>query len=141
MEDFSKAIERDSHYADPYSNRGAVEQKLDRDDEALKDLDTALRLNPNFADAYQNRGVVKNALKLFSEALADFNQALKLKPDNGGVYLGRGISKFYLGDKTGACEDWRTASARGATDAAALLTEYCKGYVGGSAQRFLATFR
>ena len=127
MEDFSKAIERDSHYADPYSNRGAVEQKLDRDDEALKDLDTALRLNPNFADAYQNRGVVKNALKLFSEALADFNQALKLKPDNGGVYLGRGISKFYLGDKTGACEDWRTASARGTTDAAALLTEYCKG--------------
>jgi tetratricopeptide (TPR) repeat protein len=126
IEDFSKAIELDSHFADAYSNRGAVEQKLDRNEAALKDLDTALRLNPNFADAYQNRGVVKNALKLFSEALADFNQALKLNPDNGGIHLGRGISKFYLGDKSGACEDWRMASARGATNAAALITEYCK---------------
>jgi protein O-mannosyl-transferase len=126
IEDFSKAIQLDSHYADPYSNRGAVEQKLGRNEAALNDLDAALRLNPNFADAYQNRGVIKNALKLFSEALADFNQALKLKPDNAGIHLGRGISKFYLGDKNGACEDWRTASARGAANAAALITEYCK---------------
>ena len=128
IEDFSKAIELDSHYADPYSNRGAVEQRLDRNDAALADLDTALRLNPNFADAYQNRGVVKNVLKLFPEALADFNQALKLNPGktNAGIYLGRGISKLYLGDKPGACEDWRTASAGGAADAAALITEYCK---------------
>lgn len=129
MKDFSKAIELDSHYADPYSNRGALELRMDKNEAALKDLDTALRLNPNFADAYQNRGVVKNVLKLFPEALADFNQALKLNPDknNAGIYVGRGISKFYLGDNTGACEDWRTASAGGANDAAALITEYCKG--------------
>ena len=95
----------------------------------MADLDTALRLNPNFGDAYQNRGVVKNVLRLFPEALADFNQALKLNPGktNAGIYLGRGISKLYLGDKTGACEDWRTASAGGANDAAALITEYCNG--------------
>src|SRR5436190_2433052 len=126
LEDFDKAIELDSHFADAYSNRGSVKHKLGRDEEASKYLDAAVRLNPNFADAYQNRGVIKNSLKLFSEALTDFNQALKLKPDNGGVYLGRGISKLYLGDKTGACHDWQMASARGATDAAALITEYCK---------------
>jgi tetratricopeptide (TPR) repeat protein len=124
--DFDKAIELDSHFADPYSNRGSAKHQLGRDEAALMDLDAALRLNPNFADAYQNRGVIKNSLKLFSEALTDFNQALKLNPDNGGIHLGRGISKFYLGDKTGACEDWRTASVRGATDATALITEYCK---------------
>ena len=126
--DFSKAIELDSHYADPYSNRGAVEHQLDRNEAALKDLDTALRLNPNSGDAYQNRGVVKNVLKQFPEALADFNQALKLNAgkNNAGIYVGRGISKLYLGDKTGACEDWRTASAGGVNDAAELITEYCK---------------
>jgi len=129
IEDFTKAIELDSHFADPYSNRGSVKHQLGRDEEALTDLDAALRLNPNFADAYQNRGVVKNVLKLFPEALSDFNQALKLNPgkNNAGIYVGRGISKLYLGDKTGACEDWRTASAGGATDASALITEYCKG--------------
>ena len=126
LEDFDKAIELDSHFADAYSNRGSVKHKLGRDEEALKDLDAAVRLNPNFADAYQNRGVIKNSLKLFSEALTDFNQALKLNPDSGGIHLGRGISKFYLGDKTGACHDWQMASARAATDAAALITEYCK---------------
>lgn len=126
LEDFDKAIELDSYFADPYSNRGSVEHQLGRDEAALKDLDKALRLNPKFADAYQNRGVIKNSLKLFPEALPDFNQALKLNPDNAGIHLGRGISKFYLGDKTGACEDWRMASARGATNAAALITEYCK---------------
>ena len=126
LEDFDKAIQLDSYFADAYSNRGSVKHQLGRDEEALADLDAALRLDPNSADAYQNRGVVKNVLKFFPEALADFNQALKLKPENGGVYLGRGISKFYMGDKTGACGDWRTASVRGATDAAALITEYCK---------------
>jgi tetratricopeptide (TPR) repeat protein len=126
LEDFDKAIQLDSYFADAYSNRGSVKHQLGRDKAALTDLDAALRLDPNSADAYQNRGVVKNVLKLFPEALADFNQALKLKPENGGVYLGRGISKFYMGDKTGACGDWRTASVRGATDAAALITEYCK---------------
>jgi tetratricopeptide (TPR) repeat protein len=125
IEDFSKAIELDSHYADPYSNRGSVKHQLARDDEALKDLDEALRINPNFADAYQNRGVVKNVLKLFPEALADFNQALKLNPNNAGIYLGRGISKLYLSDKSGACEDWRIASARGAANAPELIAEYC----------------
>jgi len=44
---------------------------------------------------------------------------------SGGIHLGRGISKFYLGDKIGACER-RMGSARGATNAAALITEYCK---------------
>ena len=39
--------------------------------------------------------------------------------------MGFGISKLYLGDKTGACEDWRMASARGAADAAELIAEYC----------------
>jgi tetratricopeptide (TPR) repeat protein len=126
LEDFDKAIQLDSHFADAYSNRGSVKHQLGKDEVALKDLDTALRLNPNSAEAYQNRGVVKNVLEMFPEALADFNQALKLKPDNTGVHLGRGISKFYLGDKAGACEDWRTASARGANDAAALISEYCK---------------
>jgi tetratricopeptide (TPR) repeat protein len=126
LEDFDKAIELDSHFADAYSNRGSVKHQLGRDEAALTDLDAAVRLNPNLADAYQNRGVIKNALKSFPEALADFNQALKLNPDNGGIHLGRGISKFYLNDKTGACEDWRMASARGTTDAAALITEYCK---------------
>ena len=124
--DFDKAIELDSHFADPYSNRGSAQHQLGRDEAALMDLDAALRLNPDFADAYQNRGVIKNSLKLFPEALADFNQALKLKPDTGGVLLGRGISKFYVSDNTGSCEDWRTASADGATDAAALISEYCK---------------
>ncbi len=129
LEDFDKAIELDSHFADVYSNRGSGKHQLGRDEAALPDLDAALRLNPNSADAYQNRGVIKNALKLFSEALADFNQALKLNPgkNTGAIYVGRGISKFYLSDKTGACEDWRTASAGGATNAAALITEYCKG--------------
>jgi tetratricopeptide (TPR) repeat protein len=127
IDDFGKAIQLDSHFADPYSNRGSANHQLGKDAAALTDLDAALRLNPNFADGYQNRGVIKNSLKLFSEALTDFNQALKLNPDSGGIHLGRGISKFYLGDKTGACEDWRIASARGATNAAALLTEYCKG--------------
>ena len=36
-----------------------------------------------------------------------------------------GISRFYLGDKSGACEDWRMASALGAANAAELIAEYC----------------
>jgi hypothetical protein len=46
---------------------------------------------------------------------------------SGGIHLGRGISKFYLGRQDRRLrEDWRMASARGATNAAALITESCK---------------
>jgi len=64
--------------------------------------------------------------QIIPETLADFNQALELNPDNGGIHLGRGFSKFYLGDKTGACEDWMLGSAHGVSNAAELSTEYCK---------------
>ena len=126
LDDFSEAIALDSLFADAYSNRGSVEHRLGRYEEALTDLNTAIRFNPNFADAYQNRGVVKNMLRQFSQAVTDFNEAIALKPQNGGAYFGRGISKMYLQDHTGSCDDWRRAVALGATDAAALMAQYCR---------------
>ena len=70
--------------------------------------------------------MVKNVLKLFLRPWL-ISTRLKLNPDNGGIHLGRGFSKFYLGDKTGACEDWMLGSAHGVSNAAELSTEYCKG--------------
>ena len=44
-----------------------------------------------------------------TEELTEYNKVIEIEPDNGSAFLNRGNTKFRLGDKKGACNDWKTA--------------------------------
>jgi len=43
-------------------------------------------------------------------AIADFTEVIKLNPTVARPYFNRGVSTIKLGDKDGACNDWKKAA-------------------------------
>ena len=66
-------------YAEAWSNKGIVLNKLNRFDEALAHYDKALGLKPDYAEAWSNKGVTLNELKRYDDAIAKYDKALSLK--------------------------------------------------------------
>ena len=63
-------------------NRGYCLEKLNRRDEALRDLTEALRLDPNNSWAFAARGRIHNYNGNTEQALADFSEAIRLNPND-----------------------------------------------------------
>ncbi len=51
--------------------------------------------------------------------------AIEINPNNANTYYNRGFSKYELGDKNGACVDWKKAAEYGATSAAEKVAKHC----------------
>jgi len=126
IDDFNKAIEINPQFADAYFNRGIVYAKIGKYDSAFDDFNKAIKLNPQYADAYSNRGIVYALIGKYDRAIDDFNKLIELKPYYSEAYFNRGFAKFYLNDKTGACNDWLLAQQYGYEQAAAAFEKYCK---------------
>jgi tetratricopeptide (TPR) repeat protein len=58
IEDFSRAIEKDSNDVEAYNLRGRAYTRQENYEKALKDYNEAIRINPNYAESYLNRGTV-----------------------------------------------------------------------------------
>ena len=55
----------------------------------------------------------KKELEQYKRALPDCNEALSINSNDGKIYNSRGDVKFALGDKKGACDDYKNAIANG----------------------------
>ncbi|XP_034435114.1 tetratricopeptide repeat protein 32 [Hippoglossus hippoglossus] len=51
VEDYTSAIQADSHFEVPFYNRGLIRYRLGFFDDAVSDFQQALKLNPEFEDA------------------------------------------------------------------------------------------
>ena len=49
----------------------------------------------------------------YNSALKDCNLALKINPNEGLIYNSRGEVRYALGDKKGACSDYKNAVKHG----------------------------
>lgn len=118
-------------------------QQQEKYREAIKKYTSAIFFNPNLAEAYFGRGNSKLRLKDYQGALADYNQfiqryltleaedkarkakgkaginfdLLAIKADAILAYYNRGVAKEMLGDRVGACEDFRSSCSMGNKDA------------------------
>ena len=92
---------------------------------AIEKFTMLIRLNPDDADAYAFRGQAKCLQLRYKEALEDFNKAIELQPEFAEVYDMRGVCKAELGDKVGACEDWKLSYEKGYNPAFKLIEKYC----------------
>jgi len=65
-----------------YNNLGAIEEKKNKLDEAIKYYEKALQLKPNFAQGYYNLGVVYWKKKDFKKVIYYFKKTLVYNPEH-----------------------------------------------------------
>jgi tetratricopeptide (TPR) repeat protein len=97
IEDFSRAIEKDSNDVEAYNLRGRAYTRQKNYDDALKDFKKAIDLNQDYAEAFFSRGELYGQREQYEEALIDFDQAINLNPDYDDAYNRRGGVKYNLG--------------------------------------------
>ena len=89
VQNYTKAIESEPHYAKAYYNRGYIYIKMRKYKLAISDLDKAIEIDPKYAAAYHVRGIAYSFKKKYKQAIADYSQAIKLEPDNKSFYFSR----------------------------------------------------
>lgn len=112
---YDKAIQLNPQDSTAYNNRGAVHEKMDNLEQAIRDYSTAITLDPLNATAYMNRGIaygqtadrtVGSPLPAIGgpmvvttaywppgdpcqRAVADLTSALQLNPGDAKAYYNR----------------------------------------------------
>jgi tetratricopeptide (TPR) repeat protein len=65
-----------------WNNKGVVQTKLGKYNEALECFDRALKINPGVSNIWLNRGIALVKLNEFEEAMDCFDRSLQLDPNN-----------------------------------------------------------
>ena len=81
IETYTKAIEADPLYGQPYINRGSIYADHGETEKGLADFNKGLELDPTNALGYTNRAQANIALGNIDEALADIKSCLSLTDD------------------------------------------------------------
>lgn len=122
----TRAIRLDPGYSDLYLLRGAALGKQGKMYAAAEDYSKVVQLDPVNITAHNERASAFMKLKKFKEAIPDYDFLIQQKPSYYGYYLNRGLCKWELGDKKGACTDYKKADQLGSRWAAKLIEDYCK---------------
>jgi len=126
IDDFSKAIDIDPHYAEAYCDRGAIiktrlDNMLFKDIilvtnehlKALKDYEMALKINPNYAEAYSHRAKIFSDSGAHTKAIIEASTAIEKSNKTEHflleTYSARALSYFSLGQYDKAIEDYTNA--------------------------------
>ncbi|HEY3040342.1 MAG TPA: tetratricopeptide repeat protein, partial [Pyrinomonadaceae bacterium] len=76
--DYSRAIQLNANFRQPYSNRGILYSRMQKFAEAAADLNHAIELDPSFAQGYMNFGVMLGSQGAWPDAIRYFEKALQL---------------------------------------------------------------
>jgi predicted Zn-dependent protease len=85
--------------------------KLQRYDEAQRELEACVRANPAFPEARQLLGDLLLGRNQPAAAAPHFREAVRLRPDSIGANLGLGMALAATGDRTGALPYLRKVAA------------------------------
>lgn len=109
--DLDRSIQLDPANANSYSLRAEAESIMKKYESAVADYTTAIKLKSRDPQLWYGRALVRlKGLNDSSGALKDAYRAIELNPGFAAAYCLRGIAKLNLGDKKGACRDYRRAS-------------------------------
>ncbi len=85
----NRAVTLDPTSATALNNRGVLQYRQAKTDEAIADYSAAIDIDERYEDAYHNRAMAFFDQRRYGEALADLNRALEINPDNAALYLSR----------------------------------------------------
>lgn len=114
ISEYSKAINMNPNYLDPYISRGISKIHLGDFNGAIRDFNLVINkssINDKqaLAVAYSNRGLANKLLKRNVEAVSDYTKSISYKDDVAAFYSGRGEVKVQLDDYRGAILDFNKA--------------------------------
>jgi tetratricopeptide (TPR) repeat protein len=121
IEQYSKAIKKDSMMWNAYVKRAFCYGLTEQYDKAVEDYTVVIAAEPEKIYSYQSRGSAHYKLGHYPEALADFNKVIELDAKNQEAYNNRGFVKKGMGDKEGACKDWYTSKKMGNEEAKIII--------------------
>ena len=87
IEDYTKALSINPHYAQVYNNRAYTNMRLRNYQDALTDLDTAIALKPDYVHALMNRGDIHNFYFAIDRqaAINDYKSVIAITGPTNGV--------------------------------------------------------
>lgn len=106
VEDFSRAVSVDKHYAPAYAGRAYANLLQEAYSNALPDLDEAIRLDPENTNYYLNRGLARYHSNNLRGTLDDFDRVIELDPNHILAYFNRGLIRGQVGDMNRAIDDF-----------------------------------
>jgi tetratricopeptide (TPR) repeat protein len=119
------SLKLDANNEEAYQARGYCKDELQFFKNAREDYDKAIEIDPNYVEALLLRGANFDDNEELAAAIADYNKVIELEPDNGIAFYNRGNSKFGMGNKNGACSDWKVAVSLGVQEAQVCVNEEC----------------
>ena len=150
LEDLNLLLSGKPDYsAGAYNLRAIVKATLNDGDGAYADFTQALKMAPDDPVILKNFGTfkstkvkipenIRNAEELnrlgveiaqkgnIEKALTYFHQALAEDPENCRAIENIGNCKDALGDRNGACKEWKKAAAKGSKYAIEMVAKYCQ---------------
>ncbi len=82
IEEYTKALELNPHYADIHNHLGMAYNAQGTHSSAIQEFLRAVEINPGFVDAWVNLGVTYKEMGDMEASKAAFKEALALEPDN-----------------------------------------------------------
>lgn len=114
IQDYNKAIEINSSYAEAYYARCRSKDYLGDYRGASQDCSKCITLNKkNITDCYNIRASIQRSLKNYQGAIKDYTKLIEINNKNAEAYSGRGYTKYLSGNINGALEDLSKAGELG----------------------------
>lgn len=96
------------------------------EDIAYKEMVVITNMDSTFANAQYFVAQRLYETQNYKQALVEFNKLYAIEGPQPDAYVFRGYTKLELGDKIGACSDWKEAEKLNDKEAELVLKKYCK---------------
>lgn len=124
---YTKAIEQDKNYYDPYFNRGLLYATQFKNlKKAHIDLEKSIEIRPKNQLSYLYNGMLYRDEEDFGRAKDFFNKVIEIYPNYGEAYLERAITWYKIGILNMVCKDLDKADNLGQEKAKEYKKQLCK---------------
>jgi tetratricopeptide (TPR) repeat protein len=109
IEQYRRAVEIDSRYAEAYNNLGNTLQECNRLGEAVRQYRKAIGAKADYPEAHNNLGNALLRLGQVPEAIEHYEAAIRLKPAYPEAHFGLGNAWYKMGQVPEAIEHYEAA--------------------------------
>ncbi len=109
IEQYSRAVELDTKYAEAYMNRGGLWSEVGEYEKAVEDYTRVIEIDPSRADAFLQRGLAYIDMGEYDLARASLDRALELDPYSARACNGLAELCERTGDLAGSVDRYSRA--------------------------------